>query len=105
MDREDIIKMAKEVWFAGDVYIGPNHESLEQFAELVRNDYSSKHASLWLRRIDEAVKAEREACAKVCDSLRWEWAKLKVGATNGRYEMMEEAATVCEDAIRARGNT
>jgi hypothetical protein len=91
MDREDIISMAKEVWFAGDVYIGPNHESLEQFAELVRNDYSSKHANLWLRRIDEAVKAEREACAKVC-----EW----LGAsTNGTYERNVECAT----AIRVRG--
>ena len=35
MDREALISMAKEVWFAGDVYIGPNHESLEQFAALV----------------------------------------------------------------------
>jgi hypothetical protein len=73
MDREDIIKMAKEVWMAGDVYIGPNHESLEQFAELVRNDYSSKHANLWLKRIDEAVKAERQECAKACEleGLNW----------------------------------
>jgi hypothetical protein len=69
MDREALISMAKEVWMAGDVYIGPSHESLEQFAELIRNDYSSKHANLWLRRIDEAVKAEREACAKVLDDM------------------------------------
>jgi hypothetical protein len=47
MDREDIIKMAKEVWMAGDVYIGPNHESLERFAAFV-------------------AAHEREACAKVC---------------------------------------
>jgi hypothetical protein len=73
MDREALISMAKEVWTAGDVYIGPNHESLEQFAELVRNDYSNKHAGLWLRRIDEAVKAERQECAKACEleGLNW----------------------------------
>jgi hypothetical protein len=38
------------------------------FAKLVRDDYSNKHAQLWLKRIDEAVKAEREACAKVCET-------------------------------------
>jgi hypothetical protein len=92
MDKEDIIKMAKEVWTAGDVYIGPNHESLERFAELVRNDYSSKHAKVWLRRIDETVKAEREACAKVCEDI-------------DEYEHEEDWATWCAEAIRARGNT
>jgi hypothetical protein len=93
MDREDIIKIAKEVWSAGDVYIGPNHTSLEQFAELVRNNYSSSHANLWLRRIDEAVKAEREACAKVCEQLGT--------ATNGTYERNAE----CAATIRARSAT
>jgi hypothetical protein len=90
MDREALISMAKEVWMAGDVYIGPNHESLEQFAGLTRNDYSSKHAGLWLRRIDEAVKAEREACAKVCEDI-------------DEYEHEEDWATWCAEAIRARG--
>jgi hypothetical protein len=34
MTREDIIRMAREVWSAGDVYIGPSTESLERFAAL-----------------------------------------------------------------------
>jgi len=54
--------------------------------------------------IREAVTAEREACAEQCAALRLEWGRMKVGATDGRYDMMEEAATVCEDEIRARGN-
>ena len=109
MDREDIIKMAKEVWMAGDVYIGPSHESLEQFAELVRNDYSSSHANLWLRRIDEAVKAEREACAKFCETHQvWvgqgkrgfcEWGEDEF-VTGSIHQGMDYAA-----AIRARGET
>lgn len=53
----------------------------------------------------ESAKAEREACAKVCDALRDEWARLKVGAKDGRYEMMEEAASVCEDEILKHSNT
>jgi hypothetical protein len=48
MTRDDIIRMAQEVWSAGDVYIGPSTESLERFAAVV-------------------AAAEREECAKVCD--------------------------------------
>jgi hypothetical protein len=60
------------------------------FAKLVRDDYSNKHAQLWLKRIDEAVKAEREACAKVCDAIHAE------------YEGEDVEATWCSAAIRAR---
>ena len=35
MTRDDIIRMARGVWSAGDVYIGPSTESLERFADLV----------------------------------------------------------------------
>ena len=37
------------------------------FAKLVKNHYSYTHAHLWLTRIEGAVKAEREECAKLCD--------------------------------------
>jgi hypothetical protein len=42
----------------------------------------------------EAVEAEREACAKVCDELYWPW---HIGDNSGPKE--------CAKAIRARGNT
>jgi hypothetical protein len=81
MDREDIIKMAKEVWIAGDVYIGPNHESLEQFATLV-------------------AAHEREACAKVCD------AKVDAEYATGKVDHNEMAWTqYCAAAIRERDAT
>ena len=47
------------------------------------------------RMITEAVAAEREACAKVCD------AEALFGGNNGRKEA---GASNCADAIRARGN-
>ena len=56
------------------------HGDIKHFAALVRNDYSNKHAQLWLTRIDEAVKAEREACAEAAgpeDSYRDEWFNAK----------------------------
>ena len=57
MNRDDIIRMAREVW--GDDSGKPWHESalthLEAFAKLV-------------------AAAEREACAEVCDKLGDEYA-------------------------------
>jgi predicted nucleic acid-binding Zn-ribbon protein len=62
MEQEQIIQWARE---AGCTSAGSSsfvifNDELEAFAKLVRNDYSNKHAQLWLRRIDEAVTAERE---------------------------------------------
>jgi hypothetical protein len=84
MTRDEIVSMAKEAGLLG----GPVFtQGLEHFAKLVRNDYSNKHAQLWLKRIDEAIQTEREACAKVCD----DW-------PNGRDDVYEIGV-----AIRARG--
>ena len=44
--------------------VGNSHEATERFAKLVKDDYSKRHARLWLKRIDNAVKAEREEIEK-----------------------------------------
>jgi hypothetical protein len=49
-----------------------------------------------MRMIAQAVEAEREACAKVCD------AEAVFGGSDGRKEA---GASNCAAAIRARGNT
>jgi hypothetical protein len=51
-----------------------------------------------------AVKAEREACAKVCDSEAGLHERLD---RNGRSRHIDDAAVAktCAAAIRARGNT
>ena len=73
MNRDDIIRMAKEAgaFFDGDcsVYDMPEH-CFERFAALV-------------------AAAEREACAKLCDELRDE-------------DGFEPYGTECAAAIRAR---
>ena len=79
MDREDIIRMARECQFAhyyesGDLVATPQ---LERFAALV-------------------AAAEREACAKVCDAVQ------KKNEDDGAW--MWEARN-CAAAIRARGNS
>jgi hypothetical protein len=77
MDREDIIRMARECQFAhyyesGDLVAMPQ---LERFAALV-------------------AAHEREACAKVCDAVQ------KKNEDDGAW--MWEARN-CAAAIRARG--
>jgi len=69
MTQEEIIEMARQAGFPTDYNDKRllHAKEIEAFAKLVRNDYSNKHAQLWIKRVDDAVKAEREACAKVCD--------------------------------------
>jgi hypothetical protein len=76
MNREDIIRMAREAGFkkAGDAYCGLAHE-LERLAALV-------------------AAAEREACAKVCEA-----------RFMGDLNREDMEARRCAAAIRARGNT
>jgi hypothetical protein len=74
MNREDIIRMAREAYmqpYPLDTYAG-HIVNLETFAALV-------------------AAAEREACAKVCDSLNEDFDSLHVES--------------CAEAIRARGES
>lgn len=97
MTREDIIRMAQEAGWEemacdlwGATFDGAmSIHALERFAELVRKDYSFTHAQLWLKRFDGAIRAEREACAKVAE----------------QHPAYDWAPAVCEIAyaIRARG--
>ena len=102
MNTEDIIRMAKEVGMAGMLTdVVTNLEELERFAVLVAaaereaikwNSIHSCHADCQNPAcviVREAVAAEREACAKVCDEagvwIDGEW------------------TVDCAAAIRARG--
>ena len=71
MTKEEIFEMARQAGFEGCAELTWENvictEELEAFAKLVRNHYSYTHAHLWLTRIEGAVKAEREACAKIVE--------------------------------------
>ena len=71
------------------------HGDIEHFAALVEEHAYAKHNHLWLRRINEAVEAEREACAKVCDEI-----VARYRHADDSPEMV--AANWCAAAIRAR---
>jgi hypothetical protein len=80
MNRDDIIKMAREAGFNPVSYTGANLELFERFAALV-------------------AAREREACAKVCDE------KVDAEYKTGKVDHNEMAWTqACANAIRARGN-
>ena len=78
MDREEIIRMAREAGFRDTttpvVALGVSWEQVQRFAALV-------------------AAAEREACAKVCDVL----------AVHPEYA--SDITKVAAQAIRARGNS
>ena len=90
MEREDIIRMAREAGMGGgliderDVYNSIIIQ-LERFAQLV-------------------AEVEREACAKVCDDLADDYLKHydpNDPAAGGAYESV--ICEECADVIRARG--
>jgi hypothetical protein len=96
MDRETVIKLAREAGFDcapdGHIYAddtdGVCDNELERFAKLL-TDHNDK---LWFKRINEAVASEREACAKVCEAHKIDGQLVHSNAVVG-----------CATAIRARG--
>ena len=75
------------------------HNELSKFAELVKDDYSKRHARLWLKRIDDAVEEEREECAKICDRAEENWRK---SWHSGAEKIVADAISNCGTNIRAR---
>ena len=73
MNREDIIRMAREAGFNPVSYMGANLESFERFAALV-------------------AAHEREACVKLCEERQEVFQKYYTKGLAG----------MCAEAIRAR---
>ena len=98
MNREDIIRMAREAGAVfpadGSYHRFESEENLEHFAALV-----AKHKLLntdpssfmsWQEGYEAGKQTEREACAKVCEDY-------------GRAEEMQAIGNDYAEAIRARG--
>lgn len=92
--NDQMMRLAKEAGFLnGDLELFP--ETIERFAELVRQDERDKCVQDYLQDCCDAIDAarieEREACAKVADNYSdtYHW-----------YGLCKRAA----EAIRARSN-
>jgi hypothetical protein len=82
----DTIDMAREVYGAHTEWSGAPLDRLEELVALVCANQREIDAAVWRG----AVEAEREACAKVCESLP--------------MQQEVDVRDQCAAAIRARGN-
>ena len=99
MTQDEIIRMAREVklphWYHNGEPV--NVELLERFAALVAAHEREKHNSPSWETVDDAIAAEREACAKVADG------ELMNTNVLTSYPPKSSAAWNIAAAIRARG--
>ena len=123
MNREDIIRMAREADMQAE-YDDYVLERLERFAALVaaaeRNSWPAemeameRQVNILTDALAQAKAEEREACAKVADSIsedQWSLYKGRPPYTGQELERASDytqgksdGAEVCAAAIRARSN-
>jgi hypothetical protein len=110
MNREDIIRMAREAGLDPDLW---NYtDAFERFAALVaaaerekvaawmmQQGYATGHGDTvedLLKELEwQILEREREACAKVCEETTASWTQ----------DLYNSGCMDCAAAIRARGNT
>jgi hypothetical protein len=89
----------------GSAHICMAYQNVIPFAHAIEREIGFTKAELWLKRIDDAVKAEREACAKVCDERAIGWKDVNF-PRNDTYAAMHTAAKhearALAEAIRER---
>jgi hypothetical protein len=56
-------------WMIAQGYATGHGDTMEGLLEEFKREASFDKAELWIKRINDAVLAEREACAKVCDHM------------------------------------
>jgi hypothetical protein len=99
MNIKELAEQAGLIWDYSPAY----QKCLTDFAELVRQDERDKCVQDYLQDCADAVDAEREACAKLCEEF---------GQNLGAYKAYEDshndgwqdACCEIETAIRGRGD-
>lgn len=90
IDKDFVLKMARQAGFWKDLFAYPEfREHLEAFAKLVAAEVKEALTEQHMNDIWQAIKIEREACAKVCCEIK---------NTDGSNALAWE----CAVAIRAR---
>jgi len=119
----DLIALAKQAgaysytnkYEPGRTFVSFSPELLQAFADLIRKDAFRDGYEKGVAGYMEAVKLEREDCAKVCDAYevdQWNLYKGRAphnGTEEGRADPhiqgVSDGAGYCADLIRARGTT
>jgi hypothetical protein len=114
MNKEDIIRMAREAgfMFCEESYKHQTNclfyggyavdEQLERFAAFVEDAQARRmheEGMVTVGHMREQIAAEREACAKVCDRM------VMYGPVAEVQQRYNKAYADCRDAIRARGQS
>jgi hypothetical protein len=84
-------------WMQAQGYATGHGDTIEGLLEELEREVGFKRAELWLKRINEAVLAEREACAKLCEEVLEQYRGTAMGKN------AELVGDDCAAAIRARG--
>ena len=128
MNREDIIRMAREAGFVIDEASRQYQPKCISFTHYLIDDELSRFASLvaekatekanaranksWSLMCEKMVAAEREACAKVCDDKAMHCeTKAQEAIEAGEHDEVSAIRStawqisVCAAAMRARGET
>ena len=79
-------------WMMAQGYATGHGDTMEQLLEEFKREASFDKAELWIKRINDAVLSEREACAKACEDY-----------TDKSDADHESHGYSCAAAIRARG--
>ena len=111
--KEDLIAMAQQVRAEGfaPVTIHPEVRRLCELAFaagaaaereriIAANAPEIERVNAYIAALEQAVAAEREACAKVCDDIFRHWLQ-----TDPEEKLATPDADDCARAIRARGET
>jgi hypothetical protein len=102
MNRDDIIRMAEQCGIPEFENNESQAENILRFATLVADAEAKRihdEGMVTIGHMREQILAEREACAKVCESLSLEWEDQPNIAQAELATMMD-----CALAIRARGD-
>ena len=110
MNHQQIIELARE---AGLSFVPEANSPLVKIVmravEIEREAYNRENNAAWKLMCDKMVKAEREECAKVCESLSGDlrkWPDAPEGATSETKFIRGIGEAIHKpfaDAIRARG--
>jgi hypothetical protein len=114
---EDLVRFATLVraaernklaaWMTAQGYATGHGDTAEDLLEELEREIGFDKAELWLKRINEAVLAEREACALVCDEASDKALSLQSGRQDdlGSIILRHHAVAHQSDAAAIRART
>jgi len=92
-------------WMMAQGYATGHGDTMEGLLEELEREVGFKRAELWIKRINEAVLAEREACAEKTGEFARKWWSIHCESNKHMETTLKAHQDFCvlQAAIRARG--